>query len=130
MKSFTLLAVIFLFASSCQSPYESSPTLVSSEEMKKLMEMDTIQLIDVRSLEEFREGHLKGAQNLIYDNDFAQKISQLDKSKPVAVYCKTGRRSEECANILKKAGFKKVYDLKGGLSQWKFEEELVIDSLR
>ncbi|TXE18671.1 rhodanese-like domain-containing protein [Psychroflexus gondwanensis] len=130
MKTLTLLAVICLFVSSCQSPNESTPTLVSSEEMKKLMDMDSIQLIDVRSLEEFREGHLKGAQNLIYDNDFAQKISQLDKSKPVAVYCKTGRRSEECANILKKAGFKKVYDLKGGLSQWKFEEELVIDSLR
>jgi rhodanese-related sulfurtransferase len=129
MKSLTLLAVLCLFASSCQSPNESSPTLVSSEEMKKLMEMDTIQLIDVRSLEEFREGHLKGAQNLIYDNDFAQKISQLDKSRPVAIYCKTGRRSEECSTILKKAGFKKVYDLKGGLSQWKFEEELVIDSL-
>jgi rhodanese-related sulfurtransferase len=129
MKTLTLLAVICLFVSSCQSPNESTPTLVSSEEMKKLMDMDSIQLIDVRSLEEFRKGHLKGAQNLIYDDDFAQKISQLDKSKPVAVYCKTGRRSEECSNILKKAGFKKVYDLKGGLSQWKFEEELVIDSL-
>jgi rhodanese-related sulfurtransferase len=129
MKTLTLLAVICLFVSSCQSPKESTPTLVSSEEMKKLMDMDSIQLIDVRSLEEFREGHLKGAQNLIYDNDFAQKISQLDKSKPVAVYCKTGRWSEECSTILKKAGFKKVYDLKGGLSQWKFEEELVKDSL-
>jgi rhodanese-related sulfurtransferase len=129
MKFFTLLAVIFLFASSCQPSYESSPTLVSLEEMKKLMEMDTIQLIDVRSLEEFREGHLKDAQNLIYDNDFAQKIKQLDKSKPVAVYCKTGRRSKECSDILEKAGFKKVYDLKGGLSQWEFKEELIIDSL-
>jgi len=103
--------------------------LLSSEEMKELMLLDSVQLIDVRSLEAFREGHLKGAQNLVYDEDFIDKIQKLDKSKPVAVYCRTGRRSEECSQILKKAGFEEIYQLKDGLSQWKYKDELIIDTL-
>lgn len=107
----------------------NNSTLISAEEMRELMVLDSVQLIDVRSLEEFQEGHLQGSQNLVYDEDFVQKIEQLDKSKPVAVYCRTGRRSENCSQILKEAGFKKIYQLNGGLSQWEFEKELVKDSL-
>lgn len=128
MRLIVLLSILFGFFTSCQSDTNRS-TLVSGEEMKNLMAFDSVQLIDVRSLEEFREGHLNGAQNLIYDEDFAYKITELDKSKPVAVYCRTGRRSEECSEILKEAGFRKIYQLKGGLSQWEFEKELVKDTL-
>jgi rhodanese-related sulfurtransferase len=97
--------------------------------MKELMAIDTMQLIDVRALEAFREGHLQGAQNLIYDDEFDEKIKQLDKDKPVAVYCRTGRRSKKCSAILKEAGFKQIYQLKGGLSQWEYNDELVKDTL-
>ncbi len=103
--------------------------MLTSEEMKELILLDSVQLIDVRSVEAFREGHLKGAQNLIYDEDFIEKINQLDKTKPVAVYCRTGRRSEKCSKILKKAGFEQIYQLKDGLSQWKYKDELIIDTL-
>jgi len=123
------LVIFFLLSSlmSCES--KSGATLLTSQEMKELITLDSVQLIDVRSLEAFREGHLEGAQNLVYDNEFIQKIKNLDKNKPVAVYCRTGRRSEECSKILEKAGFKKIYQLKGGLSQWEFEDELVKDTL-
>lgn len=122
--AFILLGLMF----SC-SPKESSATLVTSQEMKELMVLDSVQLIDVRSLEAFREGHLKGAQNLVYDDEFVYKISQLDKNKPVAVYCRTGRRSEKCSSILRDAGFKQIYQLKGGLTQWEFKQELIKDTL-
>ncbi len=128
MRLLVIFSILFVSILSCQSDTNSS-TLISGEEMKELMVLDSVQLIDVRSLEEFREGHLQGSQNLIYDEDFAHKIKQLDKSKPVAVYCKTGRRSEHCSQILKEAGFKKIYQLEGGLSKWKFEKELVKDTL-
>jgi rhodanese-related sulfurtransferase len=118
---------LILFTSCVEN--KSNSTLLSSEEMKELMLLDSVQLIDVRSLEAFREGHLKGAQNLVYDEDFIEKIQQLDKSKPVAVYCRTGRRSEKCSKILKNAGFEEIYQLKDGLSQWKFKNELIIDTL-
>ena len=124
MKSIIVLFSLILLLFSCQSNQNNSE-LVSANEMKELMLLDTVQFIDVRSLEEFRESHLKGAQNLIYDDDFINKIGTLDKSKPVAVYCRTGRRSEECSKILSKAGFKKIYQLEGGLSQWEFEDVLI-----
>ena len=44
-----------------------------------------------------------------------------NKEKPVIVYCKSGGRSEKCAQILKDSGFVKVYDIKGGITEWKFE---------
>lgn len=128
MRILVLLFVSIFTLMSCQEKSNSS-TLISSKEMKELMVLDSVQLIDVRTLEEFREGHLEGAQNLIYDNEFVQKIEQLDKSKPVAVYCRTGRRSEDCAQILKDAGFKKVYQLKGGLSQWEFKNDIKRDTI-
>lgn len=124
MKSILNLLACFLLLLSCQTQ-ESEVKLVSTEEMRELMILDSVQFIDVRSVEEFREGHLKGAQNLVYDEEFVDKIESLDKSKPVAVYCRTGRRSKECSEILIQAGFKKVYDLDGGLSQWKYKEELI-----
>ncbi|MBZ9650704.1 rhodanese-like domain-containing protein [Psychroflexus montanilacus] len=123
------LAFIFLGLMFSCSPKESSATMVTSQEMKELMVLDSVQLIDVRSLEAFREGHLKGAQNLVYDDEFVYKISQLDKNKPVAVYCRTGRRSEKCSSILRDAGFKQIYQLKGGLTQWEFKQELIKDTL-
>jgi rhodanese-related sulfurtransferase len=128
MKILVFATILFGLTVSCKQEQDSA-TMVSSEEMKELMVLDSVQLIDVRSLEDFREGHLEGAQNLIYDDEFAQKIELLDKSKPVAVYCRTGRRSQTCSDILKNAGFKQIYQLKGGLSQWEYKDELVKDTL-
>lgn len=121
--------ILLLSTVACVNSDQNSVTLVSSEEMKELMLMNSVQLVDVRTVEEFRDSHLKGAQNLVFDSDFAQKIKTLDKSKPVAVYCRTGNRSEKCSKILKEAGFEQIYDLEGGLSEWKFQDELVKDSL-
>lgn len=124
MKSLLYL-ILFATILSCSQADDRKVNIVTSSEMKEIMSQDSVQLIDVRTLEEFREGHLKNAQNLIFDEDFAQKIQSLDKSKPVAVYCKTGRRSSECSDILKKAGFEKIYELEGGLSEWQYKEELI-----
>jgi len=121
----TLISVILLGICLSCSPDKSEAVFLSADEMKDIMAMDSVQLIDVRSLEEFRDGHLKGAQNLIYDSEFDEKIKSLDKSKPVAVYCRTGRRSEECSKLLEEAGFEQIYQLKGGLTEWKYKDELI-----
>ena len=126
MKTFTAFVLLSLCLS-C-TPKQSNAVFLSADEMKDIMAMDTVQLIDVRSLEEFREGHLKGAQNLIYDSEFDQKIKSLDKSKPVAVYCRTGRRSEECSKLLEEAGFEQIYQLEGGLTEWQYKDELIIET--
>ena len=127
---------IFLFLSglmiSCQSPdgqkeLGKDHQLVSPKEMKELKAMDEVQFIDVRTVKEFREEHIKGAQNLVYDADFKDKIQKLDKSQPVAVYCRTGRRSHKCSKMLHEAGFTKIYELKGGITKWKHKDFSIVE---
>jgi len=63
--------------------------------------------------------HLKNAQNIcVTNNDFQEKVKKLDKNKPVYVYCEKGGRSANAAKILTEMGFKKVYDLQGGITNW------------
>ena len=119
---YSLIVLLISFLISCQNDDDGKRQVVSAKEMKELKALDTVQFIDVRTLKEFRNEHIKGAQNLVYDDDFEDKINQLDKSKPVAVYCRTGRRSRECSKILSDAGFKKIYELNGGITKWKHKE--------
>jgi len=92
---------------------------VSVTEAKKAIEdKKDAQFIDVRTIEEYAGGHAVGAKNLPLDRleaDFAE----LDKNKPVYVICETGRRSQKGSEILQKAGFKNVYNVTGGTSEWK-----------
>jgi len=95
-------------------------TYINAREFKKKIEGNNTQLIDVRTPREFTDEHLNGAININYYKKalFHKEMAKLDKSKPVYVYCRSGVRSSKSAKILKKAGFK-VYDLKGGILDWK-----------
>ena len=87
---------------------------------------DSVQLVDVRTPEEYKVKHLKGAQNIcVTDDDFSEKVKTLDKNKPVYVYCKMGARSADAAQKLRKLGFTKIYDMDGGILLW---EENKLDS--
>ena len=86
----------------------------------KLNAKQDAQVVDVRTPEEYNEGHLANAQNINVDGaDFSTQVAKLDKSKPVFVYCLAGGRSAGAAEKLKKQGFTEVYDLKGGIRAWK-----------
>lgn len=79
-------------------------------------------ILDVRTAEEFSEGHLKGAV-LIDQNksDFLEQVrKQIPKEKTIAIYCRSGRRSANAAQLLAKEGYKPV-NLKGGILEWKKE---------
>ncbi len=80
------------------------------------------QLVDVRTAEEYGEGHLKKAQNIcVTDSDFKENIAKLDKDQPVYLYCRSGKRSAKAAEILKEMGFKEIYDMEGGYLNWESE---------
>jgi len=88
--------------------------------MLEAIEFESIQLIDVRTPEEFKEGSLKKSQNICITNeDFRDQAEKLDKSKPVYLYCKSGRRSAKAAEVLKQMGFKIIYEMPGGYEAWK-----------
>jgi thioredoxin 1 len=77
-------------------------------------------LVDVRTPEEYAEGHINGALNINWnDPAFMDEMAKLDKNKPVFVYCKSGGRSGQAAEALKGMGFKEIYDLEGGIMGWK-----------
>ncbi|WP_128330533.1 rhodanese-like domain-containing protein [Apibacter sp. HY039] len=77
------------------------------------------QIVDVRSLDEFKQGHIYDAVNMdINSSNFKLQIHSLDKNHPVAVYSEDGVRSLEAAKILEEAGFTIIYNLQPGLIQW------------
>ena len=77
-------------------------------------------VIDVRTPEEFAEGHIKDARNVdIASPDFQKNLAKLDPSKRYLVHCAAGGRSTRSLSLLIKAGFKSILHLDGGLNAWK-----------
>jgi len=119
-----LLLVITGVTFSCKNEKQTTNTIevITPEEMKEISKVEDMQLIDVRTPEEYEEGYIEGFQNIdFYSENFAQDIEKLDKSKPVIVCCRSGRRSADCAKQLEEKGFVKIYDLEGGIAKWEFE---------
>lgn len=79
-----------------------------------------MQLLDVRTPQEYAEGHIDGALNInVQSDDFKQMAEkELSKDSTILVYCRSGRRSMDAAEILTKLGYK-VVNLKGGIIEWK-----------
>lgn len=113
----THILVLLLLA--CPAALMAQTQLSIDEFETKLKTSGTAQLLDVRTPEEYTEGHLKNSRNINYKSaDFKEKVSKLDKSKPVFVYCLSGGRSASAANVLHENGFTEVYDMKGGYIKW------------
>ena len=116
-KLFFISCMLCFFSCSAQKqPFDS----LSPVDFEKLItEKPDIQLVDVRRPDEFEAGHIAKAVLInVQDSDFITKAkSLLDKSKPVAVYCRSGRRSKEAAQNLAKEGFK-IYELDSGYLGW------------
>ena len=94
---------------------------LSVSEFEAMLTQDqTAQLVDVRTPEEFAEGHIGGAINIDWKADgFAEKAAAtIAMDRPVMVYCRSGRRSAEAAAVLDGLGYK-TYNMKGGILAWK-----------
>ena len=80
-----------------------------------LATQNDLQILDVRTPDEWAEGIVQGAVQINwYEDSFNAKVEVLDKNKPVVVYCKAGGRSKQAMYRLAQLGFKKVYNLEGG----------------
>ncbi|WP_370476821.1 rhodanese-like domain-containing protein [Tamlana flava] len=112
----TLVTFPLLF--NCQSI--SKEIKIAPEELNEVLQSNEgMQLVDVRTQEEYQTSHLKNAANFdFYSKSFADSLKTLDKNKPVYVYCRSGGRSGKSVEELKKLGFKEIYDLEGGILNW------------
>jgi rhodanese-related sulfurtransferase len=104
---------------------------ITTADFKSLNSVEDIQLIDVRTIEEYSSGYIGGALNIdFYKSSFIDSINVLDKSKTTVIYCKSGNRSSKSALMMKSLGFKNVYNLKEGMNGWlSNRNEIILDSL-
>jgi thioredoxin len=115
--SFLLFTVLF---TSCINSQSSKTNLAPSDFSKKIGETSEAFILDVRTPQEFSEGHIENAKNADwYGSSFDAQISKIDKSKPVFVYCLGGGRSSAAASHMRSEGFKEVYELDGGMMAWR-----------
>lgn len=114
------MALILLILSACTNGQNANYGLTVNEFNDKLKQTPNAQLIDVRTSGEFAGGHLENAINYDWNGDnFESQIKELDKQKPVFVYCLSGGRSASAASSMRSAGFKTVYEMNGGMIKWR-----------
>lgn len=106
------------------SAQDGSFQSVNNDEFSKVIKKKRVQIIDVRTPQEYNTGHLPKAINIdMRQADFQEKAEKKLKTKhPVAIYCRTGRRSKVAAQKLVAQGFE-VYELNTGIVQWKGDIE-------
>ena len=126
MNKFFLIFFFFFF-SCVYSPNNADKMINLSETdwVKLHDESEESVIIDVRTDDEFSTGYIEGAVNIDFymGNKFISEIDKLDKSKSYFIYCKSGARSGQTCELMKQKGFKKVYNLEGGILGWTGELE-------
>lgn len=126
MDKFYLIAAVILLGYVFYKKYAFSGNgnvkNVSAEEAYKLISKNKeVIILDVRTLSEYKSGHIKGAKSLPVDK-FEQGIKELEryKDKPILVHCASGGRSPAAVRILVKNDFKNIYHMNHGLRGWKY----------
>ncbi|WMJ87959.1 rhodanese-like domain-containing protein [Anaerocolumna sp. MB42-C2] len=120
-----LLILITTTLSGCGRENDSSYSgysKLTAKEAKEMMDDDSsITILDVRTEEEYKTGHIEGAI-LIPDTEILEKAEEslTDKSATILVYCRSGRRSALAAADLVELGYLKVYDF-GGIIDWEYD---------
>ena len=128
MKRLLSILFIILLLVGCTQPAAEAPETTASElaygditgeELVSLIGSD-VMIIDVRTAEEYSQGHIEGAVNIPVDR-FQTEFDELELSKdqPLAIYCRSGNRSSFAYQILTKEGFDKVYHAPG-VSQYNY----------
>ncbi len=125
MRAYIIIPFLFIILStlySCSNAQTNKEnTLLTPVEFSdKIKTINTPLILDVRTPEEYSNGHLENAKNIDWNgSDFEKQISQFDTTKPVFIYCLSGGRSASAAEKIRSLGFAKVYELKGGILKWR-----------
>lgn len=116
------------FDKKIRSLIDESVPLIYQKELKQRMEKEEVILLDSRSPEEYEVSHLPGAKYVGYDEFSSESVERLDRDKPVVVYCSVGYRSEKIGEKLQEMGFEEVYNLYGGIFDWKNNKNAVVNN--
>ena len=119
MKRLIPLFVLIMAGCTASNRFES----VDATRFGEVIKHPEVQLVDVRTADEYNSGHIVGAENMdVNQSDFDSRVATLDKHRPVALYCRSGRRSKIAAERVATHGFT-VIELDGGILSWHGEVE-------
>ncbi|MBL4649825.1 MAG: rhodanese-like domain-containing protein [Aureispira sp.] len=115
----SLLSLTLFIACGSSTPVEVVDLLSCKDFDQKVKETTSVQLIDVRTPDEFAGGTIESAVNIdFFGENFKEEMRKLDLERPVFVFCAKGGRSGKASEICKELGFKTIYDLDGGYTAW------------
>jgi rhodanese-related sulfurtransferase len=120
-----LVAAVFLSAGCAKAPIATRVFIdITPQQALNLIQNNQgnpdFVIIDVRTPEEFAQGHIANAINLNYQSEtFRDELNKLDKDKNYLVYCGVGGRSKGAVAIMEELGFMQASNMLGGISQWK-----------
>ena len=113
MKNLILVAVILLVNLGCSQIKGKHITEVSQSEL------DNVVLVDVRTPDEFKAGHLEKALNIDWLGDsFSAEFEKIEKNQTIYLYCRSGKRSADATKFLDSLGYRNVVNLEGGYIAW------------
>lgn len=125
-KLWILILIAFLIGVSAQSQDSTAGKTLSQKKFQRLLKKKNTVLLDVRTSDEYKAGHIPDAKQIdvLKKEDFKKQISTLDKNKKYFLYCRSGKRSNSAKILMKELGFNKLYDLKGGYKEWSGPNEI------
>ncbi len=120
MKILLSLLSLVAFFSAPLFAADPVPKNVTVDEAEKLLKADPkIVVLDVRTPDEFKAGHIPGATNLdFFSDDFAKQIAALDQSKTYVVHCAAGGRSAQACQVIEQVKLPTVYHMNEGFKAW------------
>lgn len=117
LQAVTLITVLLFCVVGVKA---QAPQIEVDSFARSVADTNGIYIVDVRTPGEYKAGHIEGAINASFIGfKFKKKMKQLDRSRPVYIYCQTAHRSPYASLTLYKLGFTEVYDLKKGFAVWK-----------
>ena len=133
IKKNLILGIFFTILLSCgciskteNDTYDKTPILkdITADEAYKLIinnsEKTNFIILDIRTKEEYQSEHIQNSIMIdFYLDNFENELNKLDKNNTYLIYCRTGRRTGLTLDIMEELGFLKVYNMIGGITQWK-----------
>ncbi|PKP46517.1 MAG: hypothetical protein CVT94_14420 [Bacteroidetes bacterium HGW-Bacteroidetes-11] len=127
MRNFQIIISLFLFLTLSSCAQETEYIQLNAIDFQNISSTRPGILLDVRTLGEYKNGHIENSGQLnYYASDFRGKLLLLPKNQPVYLYCNTGYRSERAAKILAANGYSQVYNLEKGIMEWNLKNLPVI----
>lgn len=115
----SLLSLTLFIACGSSTPVEGVGLLSCKDFDEKVKTTESVQLVDVRTADEFAGGTIGTAVNIdFFGENFKEEMAKLDVERPIFVFCAKGGRSGKASAICKELGFKTIYDLDGGYTAW------------